>query len=79
MKYLMLFALTLGVTTVTEAKKKSFRKVQEVNFSEMSLKGALRNPDGSYLVQKKGIKFLPLYDVQKNFDERIRASSDLVD
>lgn len=79
MKNLMVIALLLSVSLVVEAKKKTFRKVQEVNFSEMSLKGALRNPDGSYLVQKKGIKFLPLYDVQKNFDERIRASSNLVD
>lgn len=78
MKYLMMIALLMSVG-VSEAKKKTFRKVQEVNFSEMSLKGALRNPDGSYLVQKKGIKFLPLYDVQKNFDERIRASSNLVE
>jgi hypothetical protein len=60
-------------------KKKSYRKVQEVNFSEMSLKGSIRNPDGSYLVQKKGIKFLPLYEVQKNFDEKIRKSSRLVE
>lgn len=60
-------------------KRKSYRKVQEVNFSEMSLKGAIRNPDGSYLVQKKGIKFLPLYEVQKDFDEKIRKSSRLVE
>jgi hypothetical protein len=58
-----------------QAKTKTVRKVQEVNFGEMNLKGTIRNPDGAYLVQKKGIKFLPLYDVQKDMDGRIRESS----
>lgn len=55
--------------------KKTVRKVQEVNFSEMNMKGTFRNPDGAYLVQKRGIKFLPLYEVNKNMDARIRDSS----
>ncbi len=58
-----------------ETKKRTIRKVQEVNFGEMSLKGTIRNPDGAYLVQKRGIKFLPLYDVKKDMDSRIRDSS----
>ena len=58
-----------------EGKKRSIRKVQEVNFGEMSLKGTIRNPDGAYLVQKRGIKFLPLYEVKKDMDSRIRDSS----
>lgn len=56
-------------------KKKTIRKVQEVNFAEMNLKGTFRNPDGAYLVQKRGIKFLPLYEVNKDMDARIRDSS----
>ncbi len=65
----------LGMVTTAEAKQKVTRKVQEVNFGEMNLKGTIRNPDGAYLVQKKGIKFLPLYDIQKDMDSRIRESS----
>lgn len=56
------------------AKAKNVRKIQEVNFSEIDLKGTVRNPDGAYLVQKRGIKFLPLYDVQKDMDSKIRES-----
>lgn len=67
--------LLLGSTTTALAKEKSVRKVQEVNFSEMNLKGTIRNPDGAYLVQKRGIKFMPLYDVQKDMDGRIRESA----
>ena len=58
--------------------KKSSGKIQEVNFEEMGLKGTLRNPEGSYLVQKRGLKFMPLLEVQKNFDEKIRETSDYV-
>lgn len=56
-------------------KKTSVRKVQEVDFDEMSLKGTIRNPDGAYLVQKRGLKFMPLHDVKKDMDARIRESS----
>ena len=66
---------TFSLTAIQAQAKKSVRKVQEVNFSEMSLKGTVRNPDGAYLVQKRGIKFLPLYEVKKDMDARIRESS----
>lgn len=64
--------LLLG--SLAQAKTKTLRKVQEVNFGEMSLKGTIRNPDGAYLVQKRGIKFIPLHDVQKDMDAKIRDS-----
>lgn len=55
--------------------KKSSKKVQEVDFDEMSIKGTVRNPDGAYLVQKKGLRFLPLHEVKKDLDRRIRETS----
>lgn len=76
--YMILFMLSLLVTSSSsfaQSKKRSIRKVQEVNFAEMSIKGTIRNPDGAYLVQKRGLKFLPLYDVKKDMDERIRDAS----
>ena len=66
-------------TSFAYAKKTEVRKVQEVNFSEMNLKGTIRNPDGAYLVQKKGLKFLPLYNIQKDLDQKIREASLYVD
>lgn len=76
MKTLILgLIVVLGFVTEAVAKPKVTRKVQEVNFGEMNLKGTIRNPDGAYLVQKKGIKFLPLYDIQKDMDGKIRESS----
>lgn len=61
------------------AKSTKVRQTQEVNFSEMNLKGTIRNPDGAYLVQKKGLKFLPLHNVQKDLDHKIREASLYVD
>lgn len=61
------------------AKTKKVRQVQEVNFGDMSLKGTIRNPDGAYLVQKRGIKFMPLHDIQKDMDSKIRETSMYID
>ena len=71
----MIVFMLLGTTVTAFAKQRTVRKVQEVNFGEMNLKGTIRNPDGAYLVQKRGIKFMPLYDVQKDMDGRIRESA----
>lgn len=60
---------------ISKSKTKVFRKVQEVSFGEMSVKGTIRNPDGAFLVQRKNIKFLPLYELQKSVDEKIRETS----
>lgn len=73
MKPLMMAVILVLAIPTAEAKAPS-KKVQEVNFEEMMMKGAIRNPEGSFLVQKKGLKFLPLYDVQKDMDQRIRES-----
>jgi hypothetical protein len=75
--YLLVCTLfvAIAIPSYSQSKKKVVRKVQEVNFSEMSIKGTIRNPDGAFLVQKKGIKFMPLVDVQKNMDKKIREAS----
>ena len=75
---LIIFTLLLFVNFQVSAKTKTIRKVQEVDFGEMSLKGTIRNPDGAYLVQKRGIKFMPLHDVQKEMDSKIRESAQYV-
>lgn len=76
--FVLAFILTFipfAVSAKGAAKKTKTRDVQEVNFGEMNLKGTIRNPDGAYLVQKKGIKFMPLHDIQKDMDKKIRETS----
>jgi hypothetical protein len=75
---LMISLVFLLIGNVSFAKTKTVRKVQEVNFAEMDLKGTVRNPDGAYLVQKRGIKFMQLHDVQKDMDAKIRESAQYV-
>lgn len=60
----------LPITKSFAAKK----KLQEINFSEMDVQGSARTPDGAYLVQRRGLRFLPLYEVKKNLDSKIRKS-----
>lgn len=71
-KLITAFAVILLMPLLAAANKT--KKAQEVNFEEMMMKGAIRNPDGSFLVQKKGLKFYPLYQIQKDLDQKIRDS-----
>lgn len=80
MKWISYTTIIISLVSSTFAEKshaKNFkvRQTQEINFSEMNLKGTIRNPDGAYLVQKKGLKFLPLYNIQKDLDHKIREAS----
>lgn len=66
----LLVALS-GQGFCAESKKK---KVQEVSFDGDDVDGMVRQPDGMYLAQKKGIDFVPLYRVRDSFDQNIRDS-----
>jgi hypothetical protein len=58
-----------------ETKKKvTYRKTQEVNFDETDIDGQVRSPDGAYLLQKRGVQFLPLYKVNNQFEKNILES-----
>lgn len=70
--YIMLVFIMLSV--VANAQEKRSKKVQEVNFDGTDIDGQSRRPDGSYLVQKRGIDFVPLYNVRKKFDDSIKES-----
>lgn len=59
----------------SESKKKvQFRKTQEVSFDETDIDGQLRAPDGAYLLQKRGVQFLPLYKVNSQFEKNVLES-----
>ncbi len=73
-----LFVILMISKSNAQLNDRKSRKVQEVNFEEMMLKGTVRNPEGAFLVQKRGIKFIPLVDIQKNMDSRIRESVEYI-
>jgi hypothetical protein len=78
MKILFLSTLVLLMSSTVFAKKVTYRKSQTVEFDGSDVDGQVRNPDGSYLVQKRGIDFMPLYKVRKNFDDNIKESVEYV-
>lgn len=55
-------------------KKVIYKKTQNVDFDGSAIDGVARTPDGAYLVQKRGVKFLPLYKVKQQFDDNIKDS-----
>jgi hypothetical protein len=73
---IFILTITLVITVQAAEKKKVFKKTQEVNFESTDVDGLVRSPDGAYLNQKKGVKFLPLYKVEKAFDREIKNSVD---
>lgn len=74
MKSLLLLFSLIVIAPQVWAASHSKKKVQEVNFDGSSVDGQARNPNGSFVVQKKGIDFVPLYKVRENFDESIKDS-----
>ena len=58
------------------AKKVKYRDVQNVSFEGDQVDGVVRNPNGSYLTQKRGVEFLPLYKMPKAFEQNIKESVD---
>jgi len=71
MKTVIIILITCLFCLSVEAKKK---KVQEVNFEGADVRGTIRNPDGTFIVQKRGIEFVPLYRVRENFSNSVKDS-----
>ena len=78
MKFLIMILIAFFgfQTQAGDSKNVRYKKTQNVSFDGTDIDGTVRSPDGAYLVQKKGVKFLPLYKVKKQFDENIKESVD---
>ncbi len=75
MKYLVLLSIVIAYPFDVMARKTVLnRKTQTVDFEGDTVDGKVRTPDGSYLVQKRSVDFVPLYQVREHFDEEIRTS-----
>lgn len=81
MRLLILLSLAIGLVIPAFAeekaapkKKVTFRKTQEVNFDETGIDGQVRSPDGAYLLQKRGVQFIPLYKVNNQFEKNMLES-----
>ncbi|MFK8138056.1 MAG: hypothetical protein AB8E15_06840 [Bdellovibrionales bacterium] len=72
---LLTISLTFSLNLVGKTKTK-FKKEQRISFDAADIDGVARNPNASYLMQKRGINFLPMYKVRDKFDESIKSSVD---
>jgi hypothetical protein len=73
---LILFSFIEASGEEKSGKKTVYKKSQNISFDGTDIDGVVRAPDGAYLVEKKGVKFLPLYNVKKQFDDSIKESVD---
>ncbi|MBX3021690.1 MAG: hypothetical protein KF799_08455 [Bdellovibrionales bacterium] len=77
---LLVLAASLALPVFADGEKKetkkkvTYRKTQEVNFDETGIDGQVRSPDGAYLLQKRGVQFLPLYKVNNQFEKNMLES-----
>jgi hypothetical protein len=71
----LLIVLVLPATGWAEGKKKvEYRKTQKVDFDGSDVDGQIRSPDGTLMVEKRGVQFLPLYKVQNQAEKNILDS-----
>lgn len=69
--------LIVGLIVIPQAHAKATR-VQKINFEASDVDGKVRQPDGSYIVQKRGVEFIPLYKLKESFDEQIQDSVEYI-
>lgn len=74
MKHRLVFLVLLVISIPAFAQKVKYRKTQEVNFDGSNIDGKVRNPNGAYVVQRRGIDFVPIYKVRESFDKSIKES-----
>jgi hypothetical protein len=59
-------------------RKVEYRKTQELSFDAQDVDGEHRTPDGAFVNPQKGVRFMPIYKVDKRFDEAIKESPEFV-
>ena len=68
----------VNMMSVTIAHAQKAGRVQKIDFEASDVDGKVRQPDGSYIVQKRGIEFIPLYKLKESFDEQIQDSVEFI-
>lgn len=71
----ILMAVLVPLVVHSEGKKKvEYRKTQKVDFEGSDVDGKVRSPDGALMVEKRGVQFLPLYEVTNHAEKSIFES-----
>lgn len=81
MRLLILSFIVVSVNIITSpvhAEGTKTGKVQRVDFGDTDINGKVRSPDGSYLVQKRGMEFAPMYKVKKKLNDGVKESLEYI-
>lgn len=75
---LLIISLLISTFTITgyaqERKRTSAPRTQEIRFDGSDVDGTARTPDGAFLRPQRGVRFMPLYQVDHQFDREIKNS-----
>ncbi|MGZ3721875.1 MAG: hypothetical protein ACXVA9_03020 [Bdellovibrionales bacterium] len=71
---LSLIVMVTAVAVHADDKKVKYSKTQQVDFENQDIDGKVNSPDGAYLLQKRGVQFIPLYKVNNQFEKNILES-----
>ena len=73
---LLFLALPVSLSFADEAEKSTvrYKKKTEIDFDDVNIDGALKQPHGSYLLEKRQTNFNPLITLKENFDKEIHDS-----
>lgn len=72
--FLAYLVMTLLAPAFAVAKKVQYRKTQEVVFDGSDVDGQVRSPDGALMIEKRGVQFIPLYQVNNHAEKNILES-----
>ena len=70
----MILTVVMGLSLESHAQFKIDKKTrtQELDFEALALQGQIRTPEGAFLMHKRGLKFRPITQLQKDIDLKIR-------
>ena len=69
-RFLLIFSVLI-FSFLSFAQDKS---VQKIDFEGLDIDGEVRRPDGTFILQKSRVDFLPIYEIKTGMQEEIRKS-----
>jgi hypothetical protein len=72
--YLVLTLALPATSSAGDKKKVEYRKTQKVDFEGSDVDGQIRSPDGTLMIEKRGVQFMPLYKVNNQVEKNVLES-----
>ncbi|HND86012.1 MAG TPA: hypothetical protein PLU50_09405 [Pseudobdellovibrionaceae bacterium] len=69
---ILVIGMILSLESHAQFKIDKKTRTQELDFEALALQGQIRTPEGAFLMHKRGLKFRPITQLQKDIDLKIR-------